>query len=170
MYLDHLTKTFTPSLTLPPRGGGMGGWSGERSGFMLLELIIVLFLITLILGLSALFFANSLPSYRLNATVRDIAATIRQARSLAQIQSERQTITFDLDAKQYGIEGHGSKDIPSDISIKVIDSLSGEIYNGKYQLVAHPVGSVEGGTVIVWNAKRKVSIQTDPIVGSVVIK
>jgi general secretion pathway protein H len=163
---EHRAQTFTPSLTLPPRGGGMGG----GAGFTLLELIIVLFLITLILGLSTVFFANILPSSRFNATIRDITATIRYARSLAKIHGERQTITIDLDSKKYGIEGRGAKDIPSDIHIKVVDPLLGEIYNGKYKLVLDPIGGVEGGTIILWNNKRTVSIQIDPIVGSVVIK
>ncbi len=153
------------TFTLPPRGGGMGGWGG----FTLLELIIVLFLVTLILGLSTMFFANTLPSSKFNATIRDMSATIKHARSLAQIHGERQTVTIDLDSKKYGIEGRGAKDIPSDIYIKVIDTLSGEIHNGKYQIVLNATGG-EGGTIVLWNNKRSVSIQMDPIVGSIVIK
>jgi len=142
----------------------------KNNGFTLLELIIVLFLITLILGLSTIFFANILPSNRLNATVRDISATIRQARTLTRTHGERQAVTIDLDSKKYGIEGRGVKDIPSDIYIKVIDPLSGEIYSGKYQIVLHATGSIEGGTIVLWNNKKTVSIQMDPVVGSVVIK
>jgi prepilin-type N-terminal cleavage/methylation domain-containing protein len=176
---EHRAQTSTPSLTLPPRGGGnfkrcpLPLWEGVRGrgdGFTLLELIIVLFLIALILGLSTIFFANILPSSKFNATIRDITATIRHARSLSEIHGERQTITIDLDSKKYGIEGRGAKDIPPDIYIKVIDPLLGEIYNGKYQLVLNPVGGVESGTIVLWNEKRTVSIQMDPVVGSVVIK
>ena len=164
--VDQQTHTFTPSLTLTPRGGGMSG----GAGFTLLELIIVLFLVTLILGLSTLIFANTFPSNRLNATVRHISATIKQARSLAQIHSQTQVVTIDLDSKKYGIEGYGFKDIPSDISIKVIDPMSGEIETGKYYFVSYAGGNVEGGTIVLWNSRKKVSIQLDPIVGSMVIK
>ncbi|MEW6416516.1 MAG: prepilin-type N-terminal cleavage/methylation domain-containing protein [Nitrospirota bacterium] len=142
----------------------------KNNGFTLLELIIVLFLITLILGLSTIFFANILPSNRFNATIRDISATIRHARTLTRTHGETQIITIDLDSKKYGIEGRGIKDIPSDIYIKVIDPLSGEIDSGKYQLVLHAIGSIEGGTIVLWNNKKTVSIQMDPVVGSVVIK
>ena len=142
----------------------------KNNGFTLLELIIVLSLITLILGLSTIFFANILPSSRFNATIRDMSATIKHARSLAQINGERQIITIDLDSRKYGLEGRGTKDIPSDIYIKVIDPLSGEIHKGKYQLILDAMGGVEGGTIVLWNNKRVVSIQMDPIVGSVVIK
>jgi len=68
---------------------------------MLLELIIVLFLMSVILGLSAIFFANSLPGYRLNATVRNISTTIKQARSFAKMLNEQQIVTIDLENRQY---------------------------------------------------------------------
>ena len=141
-----------------------------KSGFTLLELIIVLFLVTLILGFSLIFFANFLPSSRFNATIRDMSATIRYARSLAQIRGERQTVTIDLDSKKYSIEGYGAKDISSDIHIKVIDPLLGEIHNGKYQFVLPAIGGVEGGTIVLWDNKRTMRIQMDPVVGSVVAK
>jgi len=141
----------------------------KNNGFTLLELIMVLFLITLIIGLSAVFLGNTLPSSRFNATVRDISATVRHARSLAQTQGEVQTIILDLDTKQYGIEGRTIRDIPSDIYIKIIDPLSGEIQKGKYRFVLNAIGGAEG-TIVLWNNKRTVSIQMDPIVGTVVVK
>jgi general secretion pathway protein H len=142
----------------------------KNNGFTILELIMVLFLITLILGLSTLFFANVLPSSRFNATIRDISATIRYARSLSQIHGENQTITIDLDSKKYGIDGHSAKNIPSDINVKVIDPLLGEIQKGEYQFIFHAFDGIEGGTIVLWDKKRAASIQMDPVVGSVVIK
>jgi hypothetical protein len=140
------------------------------AGFVFLELIIVIFLISLILGLSTVLFSNILPSNRFNATVREISATIRHARSLSQIHGETKVVTIDLDLKRYGIEGRGDREIPPDINIEVIDPLSGEIHNGKYRLVLYPTGGIEGGTIVLWNSKKTVSIQPDPVVGSVVIK
>lgn len=145
-------------------------YSSQNNGFTLLELIIVLFLIMLILSISTVFFANTMPSNRLNATVREMSAAIKHARSLAQIAGEKQTITIDLDSKYYGIDGRMSKDIPPDITVKVIDPFSGEKLNGKYLIVFHTTGNVEGGKIVLSNNKRTVSIQIDPVVGSVVIK
>jgi prepilin-type N-terminal cleavage/methylation domain-containing protein len=139
-------------------------------GFTLLELIIVLFLMSLILGMVTLFFANVLPSNRLNATVRSVSSTIREARSLARIDGRRQVVTIDFDSKTYGIEGFGSRNIPKDVSIKVMDPVAGEVLQGKYQFVLHPSGGIEGGTIVLWNAKKTVTIQPDPVAGSIVIK
>ncbi len=142
----------------------------KKSGFILLELIIVLFLISVIIGLSAMFFANTLPGYKFNATVRNIATTIKQARSLAKIHDERQTVTIDMEARSYALEGHTPKDIPAGIAVKVIDPVSGEIQTGKYHFILYPSGGIDGGTIVLWNSKRSASVQLDPVVGTVMIK
>jgi general secretion pathway protein H len=142
----------------------------KNAGFTLLELIIVLFLITLIIGLSAVMFASFLPSSRFDSTVRNISATMKYARSLAHMSGEFQTVTIDLDAKTYGIEGKGSKDIPPGVNIKIIDPFAGEVDEGKYRFVLYPGGGVEGGTVALWTAKKSVRIELDPIAGSLIIK
>jgi len=142
----------------------------SRKGFTLLELLIVLFLFTLMITLSSVFFVNTLPSSRLNATAREISGTIRHARALAQIHSQRQTVTIDLDAKQYGVDGRGLRSIPSDVNIRVADTFSGDVYAGKYHIVANTTGTVNGGAIVLWNKKRTVTIHPDPIVGAVVIK
>lgn len=144
--------------------------SRNYKGFTLLELIIVIFLISLMLGLSAVFFANTLPSGRLNATVREMTAMIKYARSFASINGEPQTVTLDLDAKRYGIEGRGYRKIPTDVNIMVIDALEGEVNNGQYPLIFYASGAVDAGGIVLWNDKKKVTIQMDPVVGSVVIR
>jgi len=143
---------------------------GGRAGFTLLELIIVVFLITLMLGLSAVFFANTLPSGRFNATAREIASAIRQARHLAKLNGEKQIITIDMDSRSYGIEGRAEKSLPSGIAIKIIDPLAGDITNGKYRMTFHAAGSAEGGTVVLWNNIRAAHINIDPVAGAVIIK
>jgi len=142
----------------------------REKGFILLELIIVLFLMAIILGMSTLLFTNLLPSQKFHATVRKVSATIREARSLAQIHGEKQYVILDLDAKQYGIEGRGSRDIPEDISIKIIDPFAGEILEGKYRMLFYASGGIEGGTIVLWSSKKAVEIRTDPIGGSVIVK
>jgi type II secretory pathway pseudopilin PulG len=160
------TNTVSTFLTVPHQQAG----ARKAPGFILLELIIVLFLISIIISLSAIFFANSLPSYKFNATVRNISSTIKQARSLARIHDEIQTVTIDMESRQYALEGHAPKDIPADIAVKVIDPVAGEIHTGKYHFVLYPTSGVEGGTIVLWNSKRSVSIQLDPVVGTVMIK
>lgn len=139
-------------------------------GFTLLELIIVMFVIGLTLSLSAVLFSNSLPSSKFSATTMEMAATIRHARALAQLRGEKQTLTIDMDAHKYGIDAMASKDIPPGISIKIVDPLQGDVQTGKYQLDFPPTGGTQGGTIVLWNSKKTVKIEIDPIVGAAVVK
>jgi general secretion pathway protein H len=142
----------------------------QSHGFTLLELIIVMFLISLIFGISAVFFVNSLPSGKFNATVRDIASSVRHAHSLAQINGEAQTVTIDIEGKKYGMAGKELKPFPPNVLVKVIDPFSQEVVEGQYAFHFSPSGGCDGGTIVVWNAKRTVSIVVDPVVGATVVK
>lgn len=165
MHTEHEMPPPAPSLSSLVLGRGMDA----RAGFTLLELLIVLALVTLLAGISTVFFANTLPASRLSATARDISSTIRSARTLAQLNNEQQVITIDLDSKRYGLEGRSDKDIPPGIDIKVLDPFSGEIRNGTYQMRFNAFGT-GSGTVVVWNNKRSVSVQVDPVTGPVVLR
>jgi prepilin-type N-terminal cleavage/methylation domain-containing protein len=139
-------------------------------GFTLLELIIVIFLMALIFGISAVFFVNALPSGRFNATVRDLASSIRHARSLAQTEGTDQSVFIDIDSKKYGIEGKSSKPFPPDVNIKVIAPFSGVVVSGSYSFHFRQSGGSDGGEVVLWNTKKTVHVVLDPVVGSTVVK
>jgi prepilin-type N-terminal cleavage/methylation domain-containing protein len=140
------------------------------SGFTLLELTVVLFLMALVLGLSPFFLAKTLSSTRLNASGRDLSATIRQARSLAQFSGTTQSVLLNLDTNRYGIEGRGIRNIPLDIRVRVIDPFFGEVQSGTYRMLFDPAGGVEAATIDLSNGKRMIRIVTDPIVGTVTLK
>jgi general secretion pathway protein H len=142
----------------------------RKNGFTLLEIIIVLSLITLILGLSTIFFAGFLPSAKLDAVVRDLSGMIRHARSLARMNMARQTVVIDLDNRTYGIEGQGVKALPPDALIRVIDPFSGEIRQGKYPIAFNPAGGMRGGTIILSRGKKTIMIQMDPITGATTLR
>jgi general secretion pathway protein H len=143
----------------------------KKNGFTLLEIIIILFLITLILGLSSVFFAGFLPSTKINATGREITGIIRHARSLARMNMESRTVMIDLDNRTYGIEGMEMKHFPPEASIRMIDPLSGgEITRGKYPIVFSPAGGATGGTIILSWGKKAIRIDMNPITGAVSIK
>jgi general secretion pathway protein H len=140
----------------------------REKGFTLLELIIVMFLVTLLMSLAAAFFANTLPASKFSGSVREIAAMMRQAKALAQIRGETQTVTIDMDAGRYRIGDSAGKAVPAGVHIKIIDPREGEIDNGSYRIDFSPAGGIEGGTIVLWNEKKTVTITIDPIAGPVV--
>jgi len=144
--------------------------SGPRAGFTLLELILVMAIATLILGLGVMFFANTMPGARLAATGRELSASIRQMKFLAQNRGEDLVLTVDLDTKRYGIEGVKMKPIPPDVSIMAVDPTYGEVRHGKYLISFHSTGGVEGGALVLTARKKIVRIEMDPVVGSVKVR
>jgi Tfp pilus assembly protein FimT len=144
--------------------------SRNESGFTLLEVIIVLLLSLLILGIVMVSFAGLLSSAKLQATVREFSATLRQARDLAKIHGEQQGWTVDLDSGEYGIEGRKVKKIPSNLDFKIVDSVNGEIRSGQYRLVFEPNGGMEGATFQLSDKKKVFGIELDPLLGAVVTR
>jgi general secretion pathway protein H len=144
--------------------------SQAAAGFTLLELIIVMVLASLLLGLGAVFIGNTLPNARLASVGRDISASIRQTRLLAQNRGTDLVLFFDLDHRVYGIDGIGVRKLPPDIALKVVDPYVGEIYNGKYGMYFSATGSVEGGMVVLSYRRKAIFIETDPVVGFVRVR
>jgi prepilin-type N-terminal cleavage/methylation domain-containing protein len=140
----------------------------NRKGFTLIEMLMVIFLITLILGISAVLFSNSLPSQKAEAAAREIMAVFRQARSTAISAGRWQSVFVDIDKRQFGIEESGRKrDVPEGIAIRIIDPVKGNITEGGYRFVFSPAGVAEGGTVILSAGKKTIALDIDPIVGAV---
>ncbi len=143
----------------------------RQSGFTLLELLLVLMLVGIILGLSSfMVIGQTLPSARFHATARELSAALRETRTLARTNGERQTFVVNLDTRTYGIEGRKTRAIPGGTGILVRDPFAGELRRGEYRISFNPAGSSESGTIVLWTAKKSLSIRTDPIVGSVVLR
>lgn len=142
----------------------------RNGGFTLLELLVVLALATLILGLSAFFFVGNLPSARLDTLGREMAASLRQARSLAKSSDERRVFFVDLDSGRYGIEGLGERGLPEGVTLRVIDPDSTEISVGRYQIVFQPGGRGGGETLILAVGRQVVQVSVDPAAGAVILK
>ncbi len=133
-------------------------------------MIIVLLLSLLILGLVMVSFAGLLSKAKLQSTVRDLSSSLRQARDLAKIHGEKQEWTIDLDSREYGIEGRKVKKIPSNLGLKIVDSINGEIRSGQYHLIFEPNWSREGVLFQLSDKKRVFGIELDPLLGTVVTR
>ena len=132
--------------------------------------MVVLFLITLILGLGAVFVAGGSSTNKLNAAARELSATIRHARTLSITGGQQKAVAIDIDAKRFGVEGSRSRVLTSGIDVKVIDPLYGEVHKGLYRIEMQPGGGMQGATIVLWNKKREVKVELDPVVGAAVIK
>ena len=135
-----------------------------------MEMMIVLAIVGIILTLGTAYFARMLPSARLNGSGRELSAMIRYAKMLSRTRPQPVLVLLDLDSRRYGIEGVGLKALPEGIVLKVHDAANGDMQNGIYHVRFHETGVVEGGSITLESGKRRLTIDLDPILGSVVVK
>ena len=134
-------------------------------GFTFIEVMIGVFLMSLITGITTIFFANTLPSARHKATARELAATIKYARHLAFVKNEKQIINIDLDAKNYSIKGREIKTIAPEISVTVYGNEvnANPVRNGKY-IISYDTNAGSGWSAIeLVRGEKVITIKPDPI-------
>ena len=134
-------------------------------GFTFIEVMIVVFLMSLIVGITTIFFANTLPSAKHRAAARELAATIKYARHLAFINNEKQKIDIDLDAKNYFIEGREIKTIAPEISITVYGNEvnANPVRQGKYIISYDTTAGSDWSSIELTRGKKVITIKSDPI-------
>lgn len=76
----------------------------EQAGFTLVELTIVLFLITLMMGIVGTNFYRTWQREQLKMNYRQVAGTLRLARSEAVAQNRKILVRFDLQERRYWVE------------------------------------------------------------------
>lgn len=134
-------------------------------GFTFIEVMIVVLLMSLIVGISTIFFANTLPSAKHKAAARELAATIKYARHLAFVKNEKQIINIDLDAKSYSIKGREIRSIPSEISITVYENNvnANPVREGKYIISYDTTAGSDWSSIELARGKKVITIKSDPI-------
>lgn len=138
---------------------------GQR-GFTLLELMVVIFIMALALGLAGTTFSRSLPSSKLDATLREMMAAMKQARVQAVTTGERKALIINLDARRYGPEGKAPRSWPEEVTVEVNDPMEGTIVRGEYRIVFYPGGASEGGPILLSAGKKKAVLELDPVLGA----
>lgn len=143
----------------------------SRSGFTLLEVLVVLLLISVASALAGVSMTGFLPSARLAAASRELAATIHHARNLAVLRGQEQMVLFNLDRQAYGLKGQPEKGLPAGVTLALLDASSTEIRSGLYAVTVSPVGSIENMAAFRLHTGRKtLRIDTDPVVGTVTVR
>lgn len=144
--------------------------NSANRGFTLIEILVVLILMSLILAISTVFFANTLPKARHRAGAREIVATIKYARNLAASKNERQIVTFDLDAGNYGVKGRPVKTIPDETALVIYESdINAEpVRKGKYNIYYDTTGTGNWDKISLTRGDRVIAIKSDPILTAVI--
>ncbi|MCX8070639.1 MAG: prepilin-type N-terminal cleavage/methylation domain-containing protein [Thermodesulfovibrionales bacterium] len=142
----------------------------NNRGFTLLEMLITIFLIIVIVGISSLFFLSRQPKEELKTAVRDMVTTVRYARSLARNTGEVKVFTIDIDNSKFGIEGRGEKPLPKETIININDPVNGLTSQGKYRIEFYPSGLSGFAQIHINSKSNKFTISLDPVIGAYVVQ
>ncbi|MCD6233358.1 prepilin-type N-terminal cleavage/methylation domain-containing protein [bacterium] len=129
----------------------------SRTGFTLLELLVVISIFVIAAGISWGAFRTLSPSWRLAGLVRDIVTDIRYAQQQTVTEQIGYGVYFSTNTNEYWIVRHGETDeilrkkpLPQDITFSEIVGLSSN------EVIFNPYGAVkEAGSVSLINASGK---------------
>ncbi|CAA6805162.1 MAG: Type II secretion system protein GspH (Fragment) [uncultured Thiotrichaceae bacterium] len=117
----------------------------RRNGFSLLEVLLVLVMAGLVMGVVATSLTEG-PVLRKSA--REVAASLRHARSIAILQQKEMVWSMDIQEKNFWVTGKGEKrDLHRAVAAK-INTASSEVVSARQGNIRfYPDGSSTGGSV-----------------------
>ncbi|HEY3519532.1 MAG TPA: GspH/FimT family pseudopilin [Rhodanobacteraceae bacterium] len=136
-------------------------------GFTLLEILAVLALIGLALAVTAFSLDGGLQRAKLDASARDIAASLRHTRTLALTAHRPQWFTLDLNARSFASPGRDARGIPAGIALHVTSAAEDADKPGIARIRFFPDGSSTGGHIELARRNRQMRIDVDWLTGAV---
>lgn len=147
----------------------------SSQGFSLFELILVLFLVALIMGLTSPFLFKTLDRIKSKTSARSIATVLRYARSKSISEKIPYTFNANIDTNQYwinNIKTEKSSEVKQlDSRLRIIQFIDSdeEVNTGPFYIVFYPQGNSSGGEILIETAKEEDKIRhtitLDPVTG-----
>lgn len=140
----------------------------SAKGFTLIELLVVMVLMGVILAVVPMALFNVLPGAELKGAARDIAAGLRQARSLAVLGNRDVDFVVDIAARDYAILGKGeSRALPERLEIQ-LETAQSDLSDEDVGVISFfPDGSSTGGRVTLGWEGREYHVMVDWLTGQV---
>lgn len=154
-----------------------------KVGFTLVELMVVLFVISIVAGVGGLALNNQMPKYKLSGDTRTIVSTLMLARMKATQSGVQYAVRFNLNNPQgYDLQrGNLSansnswanesfhRDLSSGVSIASVQDDSGTTFDGggTARIIYNPNGSSGVGIVLLGNGNLQYTISLTRATGRV---
>jgi len=139
-------------------------------GVTLLELLIVMALMALIAGFVIPTFGDGVPTSRLKAAARQLAAGLRVARSEAVAQKRETFLVLDLQDKRFKVGSDPQEySLPPRIELKLFTAQRDIVNEKTGSIRFFPDGGSNGGRITVASGDRKFEVDVDWLTGRVAI-
>lgn len=139
-----------------------------KRGFTLIELLVVLGILTLLMTVVPPLFSGTLDDLKVRSAARDLAATLRLARSTA-VSSGRETIfSVDVNEKKFAVNNRNKRfALPRDTAIALTTARTEQISESSGAIRFFPDGSSTGGRLTLEHGARIYRIDVNWITGKV---
>jgi general secretion pathway protein H len=138
-----------------------------QSGFTLLELLVVLAILALATALIPPFLNGGKDAAAFKSSVREVAAALRETRSLAIAGNRSETFTVDVGRGQYRVANGVARSLPNGIHISLLTITKEVITDETASIRFFPDGSSTGGHVTFAQGRRQSDVSVDWLSGQV---
>lgn len=141
----------------------------RRGGFSLLELMVVLFILSLLTALVAPSFSRTLLSARLRTSAAEVRATLARARSLAAADGRARAAVFDLEEGKFGLDNDTVlRGFPEPIRLGGVRLAGEEALGPKARVWFFEDGTAEEAEIFVDSGDGGgIRVRVDPLTGTV---
>ena len=135
---------------------------GISRGFTLIELLVVLAVIALVTGLATPLLFRVLPGLQIEATAKNLSATLRRARNAAIGGNRAVLVEIDVAAASYRQLPDGALEtLPDGVGIALIAARSEQLDEDRGRIRFYPDGSSTGGRITLFNDSRQLEMRVD---------
>jgi general secretion pathway protein H len=146
------------NITLPARG------------FTLLELLVVCVIVALLAALVPPLYSGAVPGARLKAAARDLAAALRETRSLAITRNREEVLYLNLDKPQYRIGGRPPRIMAEGVHLSVeSNSTQYGARPDEYRVRFFPDGSSSGAAIRLDAGGRAYRLDLNWLLGNITL-
>jgi general secretion pathway protein H len=141
--------------------------AGTESGFTLLELVVVVAILGLVFAIVPVSFRGAIAQAELAAAARDVAASLRRARTEAIARQRETPVEFDLDARRYaGVDGR-VRAFPDGATVSLYTAEVEALSQRAAAIRFFPDGGASGGRVTLARAGRTYFVEVEWLTGRV---
>lgn len=140
----------------------------RSSGFTMLELVVVLFILGLVYALAGPMLGGAVSGLDIKAASRQLAAGLRKARSIAVTERSEAVLTLDVDGRKFSITSDAKTyALPQKLDYTLFTAQS-EVSQEKIGSIRFfPDGSSTGGRITVSAGEARQEVDVDWVTGRV---